>query len=152
MPLTDRNMQVRFYLKIFAYSWGLEIWFLSTSFWKNNIGWPQQPLTEKELNFKMGFHDSVKKNFFQNTKISDISPQIIHFKNLDDSVVTFQASQTSAVSLTSLASVTSLASTASKAIFPQITSWSWWFGHHRHQNVQNCSFFVEWIIKNPIFY
>ena len=68
----------------------------------------------------MGFHDSVKKNFFfQNTKISDISPQIIHFKNLDDSVVIFQALQTSAASLTSMASVTSLASTASKAIFPQ---------------------------------
>ena len=65
-----------------------------------------------------------KNFFFQNTKISDISPQIIHFKNLDDSVVIFQALQTSAASLTSVASATSLASTASKAIFPQKTSWS----------------------------
>jgi hypothetical protein len=55
------------------------------------------------------FHDSVKKVFFQNTKISDISPQIIDFKNLDDSVVIFPALQTSAVSLTSVASATSLA-------------------------------------------
>ena len=62
--------------------------------------------------------------FFQNTKISDISPQIIHFKNLDDSVVIFQALQTSAASLTLVASATSLASTVSKAIFPQKTSWS----------------------------
>ena len=67
----------------------------------------------------MGFHDSVKIFFFQNTKISDIRPQIIHFKNLDDSVVIFQALKTSAASLTSVASATSLASTASKAIFPQ---------------------------------
>ena len=48
-----------------------------------------------------------------------MSPQIIHFKNLDDSVVIFQASQTSAASLTSVASATSVASTASTAIFPQ---------------------------------
>ena len=67
----------------------------------------------------MDFHDSVKTLFFQNTKTSDISPQIIDFKNLDDSVVIFQALQTSAASLTSVASVTSLASTASKAIFLQ---------------------------------
>jgi hypothetical protein len=30
-----------------AYSGGYEIWFLSTSFQKSNIGWPQQPPTEK---------------------------------------------------------------------------------------------------------
>ena len=85
--------------------------------------------------------------FFQNTKISDI----IHFKNLDDSVVIFQALQTSAASLTLVASATSLASTVSKAIFPQKTSWSWWFGHHRHHNDQYWSFFVEWIFKIQFF-
>ena len=72
----------------------------------------------------MNFHDSVKTLFFQNTKISDKSPQIIDFKNLDDSVVIFQALQTSAASLTSAASAASLASTASTALFPQKTSWS----------------------------
>ena len=75
----------------------------------------------------MNFHDSVKTLFFQNTKISDISPQIIDFKNLDDSVVIFQALQTSAASLTSVASATlatSLASTASTALLPLKTSWS----------------------------
>ena len=100
----------------------------------------------------MNFHDSVKTLFFQNTKISDISPQIIDFKNLDDSVVIFQALQTSAASLTSGASAASLASTASTAIFPQKTSWYRWFDHHWHQNDPYWSFFVEWIINNQIFY
>ena len=36
----------------------------------------------------MSFHDSVKKSFFKKTsKLSDISPQIIEFKNKDDSEV-----------------------------------------------------------------
>ena len=65
-----------------------------------------------------------KKLSFQNTKISDIGPQTIDFKNLNDSVVIFQAYQTSAASLTSVASATSQASTASTAIFSQKTSWS----------------------------
>ena len=55
-----------------------------------DITWPQQPPAEKMLKFNISFHDSVKKIFFfQNTKISDKSPQIIDFKNLDDSVVIF---------------------------------------------------------------
>ena len=41
-------------------SGGLEFCVSSTSFQKSNIGWPQQPLREKELEFRMGFHDSVK--------------------------------------------------------------------------------------------
>ena len=98
----------------------------------------------------MSFQDSVKKIFFQNTKISVFSPQIIDFKNLDDSEVIFQALQTSAASLTSAASATSLASSASIALFPQKTSWSLWFDHHWHQNDQYWPF-VEWISKNPIF-
>ena len=71
---------------------------------------------------------------------------------LKSSVVIFWALETSAVSLTTAASATSLASTASKALFPQKTSWSWWFDHQWHQNDQYWSFFVEWIIKNSIFY
>ena len=31
----------------------------------------------------MSFHDSVKKNFFQNTKLKYFSPQNIEFKNQD---------------------------------------------------------------------
>ena len=56
-----------------------------------------------------------KKKFSNNSKESDISPQIIEFKNLEDSAVIFQALETSPASLTSVASATSVASTASKA-------------------------------------
>jgi hypothetical protein len=45
--LTDRNMQVRFCLKVFVYFWGLEIWVSSTSFQKINIGWPPISLQQK---------------------------------------------------------------------------------------------------------
>ena len=54
--------------------------------------------------------------------------------------------------LTLVASATSLASTASTAQFPQKTSWFRWSDHPQHQNDQYWSLFVEWIIKNPIFY
>ena len=40
-----------------------------TSFQKNDIGWPQQPPTEKMLRFNMIFYDSTQKNFFQSIKI-----------------------------------------------------------------------------------
>ena len=71
-----------------------------------------------------------KKSFFQNIKESDINPQIIEFKNMEDSVVIFQALETSPASLTSAASATSLASTASKAQFPQKSFLFWWSDHH----------------------
>ena len=35
----------------------------STSFQKSNIGWPQQPPTEKLLKLNLIFHDSTKKLF-----------------------------------------------------------------------------------------
>ena len=47
----------------------LEICVSSTSFRKNDIGWPQQPQTERVLKFNLIFHDSTQKNFFQNIKI-----------------------------------------------------------------------------------
>ena len=71
---------------------------------------------------------------------------------LKSSVVFLWALKTSAVSLTSAASATSLASTASTALFPQKTSWSWWFDHQWHQKDQYQTFCVEWIIKNRKFY
>ena len=47
-------------------SGGVEIWVSSNSFQKNDIGWPQQPPTEKVLKFNMIFHDSTqKKDFFK---------------------------------------------------------------------------------------
>ena len=46
----------------------LEVSVSSYSFEISNIGWPQQPLTEKVLNFKMMLYDS--KDFFsQSIKI-----------------------------------------------------------------------------------
>ena len=44
-----------------------------------------------------------KKFFFKNSEESDISPQIIEFKNLEDSAVIFQALETSPASLMSVA-------------------------------------------------
>ena len=59
-------------------SGGLHICVLSTSFQKNDISWPPQPLTEKVQKFNMIFHDSTPKNFFSKHKNKT------EFKCLDD--------------------------------------------------------------------
>ena len=46
----------------------LEFCASSTSSQKSNIGWPQQPPTEKLLRFNLTFLDSTKKIVFQNIK------------------------------------------------------------------------------------
>ena len=95
---------------------GLEICFSSTSFQKNDIGWPQQPPTEKVLKFNMIFHDSTQKNFFSKHKNK------AEFKCLDDSEVLssdFPGLKTSAASMTSVASTASMASMTSTASFHQ---------------------------------
>ena len=43
-----------------AASGGYDFCVSSTSFQKSNIGWPQQPPTEKLLKFNLIFHDSTK--------------------------------------------------------------------------------------------
>ena len=48
---------------------------------KGNIGWPQQPLTEKVLKFNLIFHDSTPKKYFSKHQNK------AEFKNLDDSEV-----------------------------------------------------------------
>ena len=86
----------------------------STSFQKNYIGWPQQPLTEKVLKFNIIFHDFTQKKIFSKHKNK------AEFKYLDDSEVLssdFSGLRTFAALLTSLVSATSMASTASKALF-----------------------------------
>ena len=45
-------------------SGGLDFCVSSISFQKSNIGWPQQPPTEKLLKLNMIFHDSTKKLCF----------------------------------------------------------------------------------------
>ena len=114
LGLTDRNMLIGLCLKVSVWSWGLDIWVLSTNFQKSNIDWPQQPPIEKVLKFSKNFHDSVKiilvlRLLNSRTRIT-----------LKSSVVIFQALETSTASLTSVtsaASATSLASTASTAPF-----------------------------------
>ena len=59
-------------------SGSLESCVSSTSFQKSNIGWPQQPPTEKVLKFDMIFHDSTKKLTFSKHQCK------AEFKNLDD--------------------------------------------------------------------
>ena len=53
---------------------GMDFYVSSTSFQKSNIGWPQQPPTEKLLKLNLIFHDSTKKLCFSkhqnNIKIS----------------------------------------------------------------------------------
>ena len=67
-------------------SGGKKICVSSTSFQKNYIGWPQQPLTEKVLKFNIIFHDFTQKKIFSKHKNK------AEFKYLDDSsVLIFQA-------------------------------------------------------------
>ena len=75
-----------------------------TSFQKSSIDWPQQPPTEKVLNFNMIFHDSTKKFFFWK------HGNKVEFKNLDDSEVLVSDFPDLAASVTSTASTTSVAS------------------------------------------
>ena len=85
----------------------------STGFQKNDIGWPQQPPTEKVLKFNMIFHDSTQKKIFSKHRNK------AEFKYLNDSEVlsidfpglkTFSASMPSVASEASMASMTSTAS------------------------------------------
>ena len=94
----------------------LEICVSSTSFQKNDNGWPQQPQTERVLKFNLIFHDSTPKNFFSKHKNKT------EFKCLDDSEVLssdFPGLKTSAASMTSVASAASMASMTSTASFHQ---------------------------------
>ena len=113
-----------------AGSGGLEIWVSVISFWKSDLGWPQQPLAEKLLKFNMIFHDSNKKIFFQNIKIKlNLRTWMTEILSSD-----FTDLRTSAAS------------------FHQKHYRSWWLDHPRHPNDQYQSLFVEWIIKSPVFH
>jgi hypothetical protein len=95
-------------------SGGKKICISSTSFQKNDIGWPQQPLPEKVLKFNMIFHDSTQKKIFSKHKNK------AEFKYLDDSEVLggdFPGLKTSAASMTSVVSTASMASLTSIASF-----------------------------------
>ena len=142
--------------KVAVHSGGLDIWVLSIYFQKSNIGWPPQPPTEKGAKFQPDILWFYQQFFFlkhQNKLIFVIkllNPRT--WLTLKNSLVIFLASDTYAASLTLAASETSMASMTSKALFPQKTSWFWWFHPHWHQNDQYWSLFGDWIIKNPNFY
>ena len=85
-------------------------------FIKYDIGWPQQPQTERVLKFNVIFHDSTPKNFFSKHKNKT------EFKCLDDFELLrsdFSGFKTSAASMTSVTSAASMASMTSTASFHQ---------------------------------
>ena len=95
---------------------GLHFCVSSTSFQKNDIGWPQQPPTEKVLKFNMIFHDSTQKNYFSKHK------RKAEFKCLEESEVLssdFPGLKTSAASINSVTSTASMASMTLTASFHQ---------------------------------
>ena len=61
LALTERNMQVKFDLKLSVYSLGLDIWPLSFKFNFGLMGWPQQPPRERvpKINRTEGFRWSI---------------------------------------------------------------------------------------------
>ena len=64
MALRDRRIKDFLELGCLVASGGLDFCVSSTSFQKNDIGWPQQPPTEKVLKFNMIFYDSTPKKLF----------------------------------------------------------------------------------------
>ena len=61
LALTEKNMQVKFNLKLSVYSLGLEIWPLFFKFNFGLMGWPQQPprVRVPKFNKKVGFWRSI---------------------------------------------------------------------------------------------
>ena len=66
-------------MKVSVYFWGLGIWVSSTNFWKSNIGWPQQPPSERVpyISEKLGFWWSISQ------KMTSIG----HFGAIDDQTI-----------------------------------------------------------------
>ena len=97
-------------------SGGFTICVSSTSFKKSSIGWPQQPLIKKVLEFNRIFRDATQNFFFSK------HPNKAEFIDMDDSEILrsdFTGLRTSAASMTSTASTTSMFSMTSTASFHQ---------------------------------
>ena len=69
LALTDTQIEIFDLISLIECLGGYNIWVLSTSSQKSNIGWPQQPPIEKVLNINLIFHECIKILFFQNIKI-----------------------------------------------------------------------------------
>ena len=117
MTLRDRKTNNFVELWCPVSSGDLDIWVSSTSFQKIDVGWPQQPPTEKVPKFNLIFQDSYQKYLFSKHQYK------AQFRNLDNSAVissdfpglrTFAASMISTDLTTSVASRTSTASISSK--------------------------------------
>ena len=72
----------------------IELWWLvasgvkkicvsSTIFQKNDISWPQQPPTEKVLEFNMIFHDSTLGSAIKNLGLFSKSPGDLRIEKMD---------------------------------------------------------------------
>ena len=149
MALSGRRIDNFIDLWSLVGSGGMDIWVLSTSFQKSNIGWPLQPLTERVLKFYMNFHDSTKTIFFSKHQNK------VKFKNLDDTEVLnrdFPDLRTSEASMTSTASTASVASMTSTASFQKGNYRALCFRQPWHQNDLSWSLNVKWIINNSLFY
>ena len=104
MALRDRKTNISFDLWCLEASRGLDICVSSTSFQKNDIGWPQQPPTENVLKFNMIFHDHTQKLFCSKHKNK------AKFKCLDHSEVLSSDFPGLKISAASMASMTLTAS------------------------------------------
>ena len=125
----------KFKKKVVAHSRDGDIWVLSIFFQKSNIGWPQQPPTEKVPIFNLIFYDSTNIFFSLKHQINvKFFIELLNPRTLKNSVVIFKTLDTFTASLTSAASAASMASATSKALFHQKTSWSWRFHPSWHQN------------------
>ena len=74
---TKNNFLVK--MKVSVYFWGLGIWVSSTNFWKSNIGWPQQPPSERVpyISEKLGLWWSISQRM----------TSIGHFGAIDDQTI-----------------------------------------------------------------
>ena len=78
MALRGKRIKYFFELWWMVGSGGFTINVSSSSFYKNSIGWPQQPPTEKVLKFNWIFRDSIKNFFFSK------HPNKAEFNDMDD--------------------------------------------------------------------
>ena len=157
MALTGRRIENFDDISLAACSQGLPICVSSTSFQKSSLCWPQQPLTEKVLEFNLINHDSTpQKKIFQKIKIKlnsrtwmTLKSPVVIFQALEPLQpqwpqqplwpqkiknclhfaywVIFLASGTSPASMISTVSTTSVASMTSTASYHQKCFGTWCF-------------------------
>ena len=129
-------------------SWDVEI-FIRTNFQKSNMGWPQQPQTEKVQKLKNDISWFHRKIWFSKQQNK------AKFNKLGDSRVLsndFPSLKIYVGSMTSTASTAPVASMTSTASFHKMNYWVLCLRQPWHQNYLSWSYNVKWIIKNPLFY